>query len=52
LPTVAKCVGADANAVREAVARDLDALVPDADAYQRRLHTATVLRALREMHAR
>jgi hypothetical protein len=27
----------------------LEMEVPDADAYQRRLHTATILRALREL---
>jgi carbon-monoxide dehydrogenase medium subunit len=40
------------DALRPAIAGDLDAEVPDADAYQRRLHTATILRALREMLAR
>jgi aerobic carbon-monoxide dehydrogenase medium subunit len=45
--------GADSDdALRQAIAGDLDTEVPDADAYQRRLHTATVLRALREMLAR
>jgi aerobic carbon-monoxide dehydrogenase medium subunit len=40
------------DALRPAIASDLDAEVPDADPYQRRLHTATVLRAVREMLAR
>jgi carbon-monoxide dehydrogenase medium subunit len=39
------------DALRVAIASDLAAHVPDADAYQQRLHTATVLRAIREMRA-
>jgi carbon-monoxide dehydrogenase medium subunit len=37
------------DVLRPAIAADLDEAVPDADAYQRRLHTATILRAAREM---
>lgn len=36
-------------ALREAIAADLAMHIPDADAYQRRLHTATILHALREL---
>jgi aerobic carbon-monoxide dehydrogenase medium subunit len=39
------------ESLRPAIARDLAERVPDADAYQYRLHTATVLRAIREMRA-
>jgi aerobic carbon-monoxide dehydrogenase medium subunit len=35
--------------LREAIAADLALHIPDADAYQRRLHTATILQALREL---
>ena len=35
--------------LRAAVAADIAALVPDADAYQVRMHTSTVLRAARDM---
>ena len=34
--------------LRSAIAEDLAAVEPDADAYQQRLHTATILRALKE----
>jgi aerobic carbon-monoxide dehydrogenase medium subunit len=37
------------SALREAIAADLARNVPDADAYQRRLHTRTILNALREL---
>lgn len=44
--------GTDSDeALRQAIAEDLAAHVPDADAYRQRLHTATVLRAIREMRA-
>jgi aerobic carbon-monoxide dehydrogenase medium subunit len=44
--------GADSEAaLRQVIAADLAAHAPDADAYQQRLHTATVLRAIREMRA-
>ena len=39
------------DALRTAIAEDLKAHLPDADAYQRRLHTSTVIRAAREMRA-
>jgi len=35
--------------LRATIATELAAKVPDADGYQRRLHTATLLRAIREM---
>lgn len=38
-------------ALREAIAADLARQIPDADAYQRRLHTATMLQALRELRS-
>jgi carbon-monoxide dehydrogenase medium subunit len=41
----------DEAEVRAAIGADLDAVDPDADAYQRRNHTATVLRAIREARA-
>jgi CO/xanthine dehydrogenase FAD-binding subunit len=37
--------------LRSAIAADLETDVPTTDAYQRRLHTATLLRAIREMRA-
>jgi carbon-monoxide dehydrogenase medium subunit len=52
LPTVAARLGGGETSdgsVREAVAKDLTAWLPDADAYLQRLHTSTVLRAVREM---
>jgi aerobic carbon-monoxide dehydrogenase medium subunit len=54
LPATAKRVqdGAGSeDALRAAIASDLAAHVPDIDAYQQRLHTATILRAVREMRA-
>ena len=54
LPTIAERVGSGETSddvLRAAIAHDLTALVPDADAYQRRLHTSTVLRAVREMRS-
>jgi aerobic carbon-monoxide dehydrogenase medium subunit len=41
--------GADEDGLRAAIAADLAIQVPDADAYQTRLHTATILRAIRQM---
>jgi aerobic carbon-monoxide dehydrogenase medium subunit len=41
----------DETEVRAAIGADLDAVDPEADAYQRRNHTATVLRAIREARA-
>jgi carbon-monoxide dehydrogenase medium subunit len=40
------------NVLRTAIAADLAINVPEADAYQKRMHTATMLRAIREMRAR
>jgi len=37
--------------VRAAIATDLDTHFPDLDAYQKRMHTATILHALRDMRA-
>jgi hypothetical protein len=53
LPSTAEEIGISASeeALRGAIASDLEAHVPGADAYERRLHTATVLKAIREMHA-
>lgn len=54
LPAASKEVAGDNggdDALRAAIASDLDALCSIADAYQRRLHTATVLKAVREMRA-
>ena len=39
------------DALRAAITADLAAHVPDADAYEQRMHTATILRAVREMRA-
>ncbi|HEY0568499.1 MAG TPA: FAD binding domain-containing protein [Xanthobacteraceae bacterium] len=39
------------DTLRSAIAADMEAQVPNTDAYQRRLHTATILRAAREMRA-
>jgi carbon-monoxide dehydrogenase medium subunit len=41
----------DETELRAAISTDLDAVDPEADAYQRRNHTATVLRAIREARA-
>ena len=54
LPSTSKHVAASngsEEALRAAIASDLDAIASTADAYQRRLHTATVLKAVREMRA-
>ena len=54
LSRVAECAQARTSsdeALRRAIAADIAQCVPDADAYQKRLHTATLLRALREMAA-
>jgi hypothetical protein len=40
------------SALRAAIAQDLNAHVPQADAYQMRLHASTVLRVVREMQRR
>ena len=45
--------GADSeDLLRAAIAIDLKTHLPDADAYEQRLHTSTVLRAAREMRAK
>jgi aerobic carbon-monoxide dehydrogenase medium subunit len=41
----------DETELRAAISTDLDTVDPEADAYQRRNHTATVLRAIREARA-
>ncbi len=53
LPTVAEHLraGKSAESLRPAIAKDLEVQVPDADAYQTRMHTATILRAVRELRA-
>jgi carbon-monoxide dehydrogenase medium subunit len=53
LPAVANEVraGKGPDELRAAVAADLDAYAPDADPYQRRMHTATILRAVQDMRA-
>jgi len=38
-------------ALRLAIESDLDLHAPDADAYRKRMHTATILRAIRDMRA-
>lgn len=51
LATVAREVraGRDPDVLRAAISAELEHHVPDADAYQKRLHTATILRAVRDM---
>ena len=51
MPAVEKQIAAGGaeNALRAAIAEDLTAAAPGADAYAQRLHTATMLRAIREM---
>jgi len=52
LPLVARELqsGTGAEAMlRKAIADDLAAVAPHADAYERRMHTATVLRAVQEL---
>jgi carbon-monoxide dehydrogenase medium subunit len=54
LPAVAdrlRAGPASDDGLHEAIAKDLATIAPDADAYQKRLHTATVLKAIREMRA-
>ena len=54
LPRLAERLGAAAppseQHLRAAIAADLAAITPDADAYQQRLYTATLLRAAREAY--
>jgi carbon-monoxide dehydrogenase medium subunit len=55
LADTARALGNDAaseDALRAAIAADLKAHLPDADAYEQRLHTSTVLRAARDMRAK
>ena len=53
LATVASEVraGRGPDELRAAIAVELESHVPDADAYQKRMHTATILRAVRDMRA-
>jgi carbon-monoxide dehydrogenase medium subunit len=55
LPTLAATLASTAspsdNDIRSAFAADLANVEPDADAYQQRLHTATILRAIMEAFA-
>ena len=54
LPTVARQLSADdssEDAVRAAIAEDIAPLLPPDDPYLTRLHTSTVLRAVREMQS-
>jgi len=48
MPQTARAIGSEEPALRAAIAADMDNLASDADEYQRRLHTATLLKALRE----
>jgi aerobic carbon-monoxide dehydrogenase medium subunit len=55
LTNAARELGNDAasdDALRAAIAANLKTHLPDADAYEQRLHTSTVLRAAREMRAK
>jgi carbon-monoxide dehydrogenase medium subunit len=55
LPAVAGQLGAGETSediLRTAIVKDLKSQVPDTDPYLTRLHTSTVLRALREMRSR
>jgi len=51
LATVANEVraGRGPDELRAAISAELENHVPDADAYQKRMHTATILRAVRDM---
>jgi len=53
LPEVAKEVraGRSPDDLQATIAAELDLHASDADAYQRRMHTATILRAVRDMQA-
>jgi carbon-monoxide dehydrogenase medium subunit len=54
LPSIAECIKAGETAqepLRAAIARDVAPLIPRDDSYLMRLHTSTVLRAVREMQA-
>lgn len=55
LPTIAEKLGSGENreeALRAAIATDLAELIPHDDRYLSRLHTSTILRAVREMQGR
>jgi carbon-monoxide dehydrogenase medium subunit len=55
LPRIAECIRAGETAegtLRAAIAQDVAPLIPRDDSYLLRLHTSTVLRAVREMQAR
>jgi carbon-monoxide dehydrogenase medium subunit len=54
LPTVAEHIkaGRSEESVRAAIAKDVAAHLPEDDAYLTRLHTSTVLRAVREMQSK
>jgi carbon-monoxide dehydrogenase medium subunit len=54
LPTVARELQGgmkNEERLRSAIGADLAIEVPEADAYQKRLHTATILRAIRELNS-
>ncbi len=51
MPDTAKAIGGDEAALRAAIARDLANAQPDADDYVKRLHSATLLKAIREAQA-
>ena len=55
LPAVAECLRASTtpseNIVKSAIARDLADVEPETDAYQLRIHTATILNAIRELRS-
>ena len=44
-------IGSTEEQVRGAIAADLDTHFPGLDAYQKRMHTANILRAVRDMRA-
>lgn len=48
MPETAKAIGGDEAALRAAIAHDLATAQPDADDYVKRLHAATLLKAVRE----
>ncbi len=51
MPDTAKAIGGDEATLRAAISRDIAHAQPDADDYVKRLHTATVLKAIREADA-
>jgi len=55
LPRIAKHISAGETSedrLRSAIEKDLTICMPDNDSYQTRLHTSTILRAVREMRSR